>query len=182
MQAQKQCSKCRQVKPLTDFHRNCATVDKRHTSCKSCRCLQAAAATDLGYKRELAKRQYAMKRCQFKAKRVLLHVLQDVEWNLLMQQPKTNEPCRPAKWLVETFVPDAAVAHVANLLQSHLGPDAYWTGYGTAWSLGLKETPLHRIWAEGDGLVETVREMLQPKNIEFQRMPPEPKISFALHA
>lgn len=163
--ATKICMACYEELPITDFHKNCATHDNLHTACKACRCSYAAFATDREYKRVKARQRYVMTRCQEKAKRVAIHVLQRIEASYSQID---NCPKRPATAILADYVPAETVTAISLMLQSHLGPDVYWTGFGERWRIVCRKRPRITIWARQNNLACFVRELMQPDNLLFE--------------
>lgn len=167
----KECSKCRARLPLDRFHRNCATRDGRHTACRECRCSYSAMVTDLSYKSERARACYEMQRSRLKAKRVALRMLLDVE-----QRVAGWGSCSYAQHIgmvdpgvLNVYLPDETLTHVANLLSSHLGPHVYWAGYGGRWTVACEEVPPVALRDARDRTAY-VRALLRPDNVVFRRL------------
>ncbi len=165
----KSCSKCDMELPLSAFHRNCSTRDKRHTACKACRCSYAALTTDLQQKNARARQTYELARCHIKAKRIALMLLSDVE-RCIADTPCCAVhaiPSSTAQQLLRAYVSSETLTCIANMLSAHLGQDAYWTGFNIRWRLQCKDflPPSLRDMADREGYI---RHLLRPSNIVFQ--------------
>lgn len=174
----KQCSTCYCSKPLTDFHKNCATRDKLHTSCKSCRCSYVALTADNDYRRVKARQHYMFSRCHDKAKRVALRLLKDIEAHMAGPEADLilDAPSQPLKEILLEFVPNESVSAIAQMLQAHLGADAYWTGFGIRWTIACIHTPPISAWAYKDNLAAYIRRLIAPQNLQFKPMSRQTKI------
>lgn len=112
-----------------------------------------------------AKQRYVMTRCQEKAKRVAIHVLERIEG---LHSHSDTRPKRSAAAILADYVPDETVTAISLMLQAHLGPDVYWTGFGDRWRISCRRTPRITTWALKDNLTCFVRQMLQPDNLIFE--------------
>lgn len=176
----KECSKCGARLPLDRFHRNCATRDGRHTACRECRCSYSALVTDLSYKSERARACYEMQRSRLKAKRVAMRVLLDLE-----RRVAGRDACSHAQHIgsvdpgvLNVYLPDETLTHVANLMSSHLGPHVYWAGYGGRWVVVCKEVSPVALRDMRDRAAY-VRALLRPENVVFRRLDREAASSVA---
>ncbi len=163
------CGTCALTLPATDFHKNCATRDGRHTVCKACRCLHTMMHTDTTYKRAKARQHYAFMRCQTKAKRIAVRLVIDLETALTGAERPALHPVLPAAVILKRYVPTESLTAISNLLQAHLGCDMYWSGYNARWRVCCKSVrpPTVRDMADKEGFV---RGLLRPTNIIFQAL------------
>lgn len=169
---QKACTNCFQQKSTSEFHKNCATRDNLHTTCKSCRCLYASYTTDLEYKRVRARQRYAFTRCHEKAKRIALRLLAAVEGFMEggEQQQQSEHQKQPARDVLEDYVPAETVTAIARMLEAHLGPNAYWSGFGQKWTITCLQQPPITAWAHKGNLVKFVHQLLAPENLQFKTL------------
>ena len=167
---EKTCNKCGETLPVTAFHRNGSTRDGRHTACKQCRCSYAAIMTDHEAKRQQARRTYGYQKSFIKAQRVLMKMLHGWEEEVDPTLDKTRAS-RPLNAVVGWAIPEGTVERVAQLLDVHLGPDAYWSGYGRRWRLRCERVPKQSLKSLADPVLY-VRELLQPDNIAFEMVAP----------
>jgi len=54
----KKCSKCQQIKPLTEFHKNRTTKDQRRRECKACHCADVKRSDSTPQERERRKQYF----------------------------------------------------------------------------------------------------------------------------
>lgn len=165
----KHCNKCEETLSVTQFHQNCATRDGRHTTCKACRCLHVALATDNSYKAQQARQRYALMRCQEKAKRVALHMLEELESRMTARRWATHRHLSHTSLLME-FFPSESITAISHLLQSHLGANLYWTGYGKSWRIIPIQQPSISLWSRDGALQQYVKSMFAPTNMRFERI------------
>ena len=165
----KTCGNCAHTLPVTEFHKNCATRDGRHTVCKTCRCLHTMMHTDATYKRARARQHYAFMRCQTKAKRIAVRLVMDLETFVTGAERPHAHPLIPSAAILKRYVPTESLTAISNLLQAHLGSDMYWSGYNARWRLMCKSVrPLStKDLQDKEGYV---RSLLHPTNIIFQAL------------
>lgn len=178
MNQTKVCVRCQIPKPLTEFHKNCATFDKHHTICKPCRCFYVLMTSDVDYKRAKSRYRYALIKCNEKAKRVAINLLKQVQ--LEMTDASVVGEMLPAKVLLKHFVPEGTITAISNLLQACLGPDVYWNNYGRDWMLKFKSHPPMPSWLNAADVAQYIRTLLAPHNIVFASlkvMPPDGGLS-----
>lgn len=168
---EKVCTTCSATKSASEFHKNCATRDNLHTTCKACRCMYASYTTDLEYKRVRARQRYAFTRCHEKAKRIALRLLGAMEAAMGGEQQQHSEHQKqPARDVLEEYVPAETVAAIARMLEAHLGPNTYWSGFGQKWTIICLQRPAVTTWAHKENLASFVRQLLAPDNLHFESL------------
>lgn len=151
---------------MSEFHKNCATNDNLHTTCKACRCMYASSTTDLEFKKVRARQRYAFTRCHEKAKRIALRLLGAMEESMGGQQQQQSEHQKqPARDVLEEYVPAEAVTAIARMLEAHLGSDTYWSGFGQRWTIICLQRPPILPGPTKENLASFVHQLLAPENM-----------------
>ena len=161
----KACNKCAHTLPLDNFHKNRCTKDGLHTACKFCRCAYSAMTTDYEAKRAGQRRMYEIQRGHIKAKRVAFKMLDNLE-DLISCWRIANPGLRKISSVMKTFVSDAVIQKISDLLETHIGSNRYIAGFGTRWVIRFIRVPTltFRQFQDHEAFV---RGIVQPNNIEF---------------